>query len=281
VRKKIGVWLAIAGCVVAARPHTAAAQGNAFLPRAGGATIAVSQTFEYYDEFWRGDEVVSNPGLGRVETGSATVWMQAGLTDDLALAANFAYVDVRSDGTDGLADQGLQDRAFLLRWRFLDTMPGGWHHSLVAGAGLRMPASGYDPNSPVALGDGTTDGLFRLVYQAQYDAFWGTYLAVEAGYDARESAAPDGASLRGELGATFYRLSLAGILHATWADGGSDIGDPGFTFPGLNEEWVRLAGNAYYRVSPTFGLALSGFTVLDGRNTGRSRGVSTSLVVNL
>lgn len=275
-------WVMLTGLLALTAAGTAHAQGNAFLPQRGHGTLALSHTFEAYDEFWRGDEEVANPGVGRVETGTLSVWMQAGLTDDLAVVANVAYVDVRTDGSMGFQDQGLGDRSFLLRYRFLDTTTGGgWRHSLVAGAGVRLPAGGYEPNGPVALGDGTNDGLFRLVYQTQLNHFWGSYLAVEGGWDAREEDAPDNVSLHGELGATFSRLTLSGSFGGTWADGGSDIGEMGFTFPGLDEDLVRLGGNAYYRVSPAFGVGLSAFTILDGRNTGVSDGVSTSFVLNL
>lgn len=267
---------------LAASAGTAQAQGNAFLPGGGSGVVAVSHTLESYDEFWRGDEKVHNPGVGRVETGTVSLWMQAGLTDDLAVVANLAYVDVRTDGTMGFQDQGLGDRMFLLRYRFVDvTTGGGWRHSLVAGAGARLLASGYDPNGPVALGDATQDGLGRLVYQAQLDRFWGTYLAIEGGIDFRDSEAPDNMSVRGELGATIHRLSLAGALEGVWADGGSDIGDDGFRFPGLDEDLIKLGGNAFYRISPEFGMSVAAFTVLDGRNTGVSNGLSTSLVITL
>jgi len=147
----------------------------------------VSHTFEYYEKYWMGDREVSDPGLGRVETGSVSLWLQAGLLRDLAVVANFAYVDVRTDGAAGLQDQGLQDRTFLLRYRFLDRTRSGWRHSVVAGAGARLPAAGYDPDTPVALGDGTKDALLRLTYQAQLDSFWGTYVALEGGWDVRSA----------------------------------------------------------------------------------------------
>jgi hypothetical protein len=278
--KTARVALSLGLAAIAAWCGAARAQGNAFLPPAGGATIALSQTFEYYDKFWMGDNEVSDPGLGRVETGSVTVWMQAGLLEDVAVVANFAYVDTRTDGTAGMEDQGLQDRTFLLRYRLLNSERGSWRHSLVAGAGARLPSSGYDPSGPIALGEGTNDGLLRLVYQAQLDSFWGTYFAVEGGYDVREAGAPEEMSFSAEAGATYSKLSLAASMIGSWSDGGLDIGAPGFAFNRLDEDWLRVAGNAYYRVSPAFGLALAGFTTVDGRNTGKARGASTSLVVN-
>jgi hypothetical protein len=69
--------LSLAFAAIAAAPREGRSQVNAFLPAAGGATVA---------------------------------------SKDLAVAANFAYVDARTDGTAGMEDQGLQDRTFLLRY---------------------------------------------------------------------------------------------------------------------------------------------------------------------
>jgi hypothetical protein len=259
----------------------ALAQGNAFLPPAGGTTLAVSHTFEHYETFWMGDVEVSDDGIGRVGTASSSVWLQTSFAEDVALVASLAYVDVRGDGLGGLRDEGIQDGMFLLRYRFLDRSAAGLRHTCVVGAGARLPGSSYDPDGAVALGDGTRDGLLRLVYQLQAPRFADAYLAMEGGYDARESAASDATTFGAELGATYRRFSLAGMLGGMWADGGTDIGDPGSTYPGLDEDWLRVGGKAYYRVSRTFGLALSGFTTLTGRNTGVSSGISTSLVLDL
>lgn len=270
----------VLGAVLAAS-GSARAQGNAFLPDAGHATLAVSHTFETYDEFWVGADRVSNPGLGRVETATTSLWLQAGVLEDLAVLANFAYADIRTDGAGGMQDQGFADRTFLLRYRPVHAQRAAWRHSLVLGAGARLPASGYDPDGPVALGDGTNDALLRLTYQAQRDSFRGAYFATELGYDVRGEGAEDAWLLHGEVGATFARLSLGTSVSGVWSDGGTDIGEDGFTFPGLDEDVLRWNGTAYLKISPRYGVAASAFTTFDGRNTGRSRAASTSLVVQL
>jgi hypothetical protein len=260
----------------------ARAQGlNGFLPGAGHATIALSHTLESYDAYWMGGRLVADPALGRVETGSVSLWFDLGLAENVSLVGNLAYVDVASDAAPIRTANGLQDRAFLLRYRFASLENAGWRHSFVAGAGVRAPASPYVADATVALGDGTHDGVFRLVYQVQADFVAGAYLATELGYDLREQDAPDGASLHGELGAGAGRVSIAGTVTRTWADGGSDIGDPGFKSPGLGGEMLRVGGKLFARVSSTFGFAVSGFTTLDGRNTGEAVGTSASLVVQL
>ena len=260
----------------------ARAQGlNGFLPGAHRATIAVSHTLESYDEYWMGSTKVSDATLGEIETGSVSLYVDVGLLEDLAVTANFAYVDVASNGSAPLVDRGLQDRTFLLRYRFLSLAHSQFQHSFVAGAGLRAPMAPYEPNRVVALGDETQDALFRFVYQIQADVLDGAFLASEFGYDAREDDTPDGMSLFGELGVTIGRASPSLTICRTWADGGFDIGDPGFTFPGLGAESLRVGGKLYFRVSDSFGLAVSGFATPDGRNVGQAMGTSTALVLQL
>lgn len=260
----------------------ALAQGlNGFMPGAGHANFAVSHTLESYDAYWVGDRLIGDPALGRVETGSLSLWFDLGFTEDFALTGSLAYVDVSSEAMPVRTANGLQDRTLLARYRFASLENAGWHHRFVAAAGVRAPASPYERNATVALGDGTHDGLFRLVYHVQADFLWNAYLATELGYDLREADSPHGMSVHGELGAGSGPLWLAGTLTRTWADGGSDIGDTGFTYPGLGGETLRVGAKVFVRASSTLGFAAAGFATLDGRNTGEALGTSTSLVIQL
>lgn len=251
---------------------------NGFLPSRGHGDLAVSHTFEAYDEFWVGKTEVEDPGVGRVETGTLSLWMQYGITGDLAVVANLAYVDVHSDGLGGFAASGLQDRTVLAKLRVGSVRTGSSQHSFVAGFGVTSPASGYEPNSPVDLGDGTTDVLLRFVWQWQAEA---VYFSQQLGYDIRNEDAPDGIPLHSELGVTVRRVTVSAAYSGRFADGGTDIGDPGFTFPSNGDEYHRLGAGVYGRLSERAGLSLSGFTTVDGRNAGKAHGISTGLVVGI
>ncbi len=280
VRASSSLFLALLALPFVASP--ACAQGlNGFLAAPGHATIAISHTFESYDEYWEASTIVSDPSLGKVETGSVSFWIDMGLYENLSLVAAMAYVDAASDGPAPLSAQGLQDHMLMLRYRFLSFTGAGFRHGVVAGAGYRGPLAAYNPNLIIAIGDATNDGLFRLIYQIEADYLDGMYLAAELGYDLRNEDAPDGTSIFGELGATVGRASASVAMVRTWADGGFDLSDPVFSFQGLGGEMFRVGGKLYYRVAPTFGIALSGFTTLDGRNIGDATGTSTSFVVQL
>jgi hypothetical protein len=252
---------------------------NGFFPEAGSIDVALSFTQESYDEFWRGTTLVSNPGVGEVETASTSLWARYGLTDRLALVATLAYVDADSDGTMGFKDSGVQDLSALVVYRMLHRETGGgrFRHTLAGGLGVRTDVGSYEADAPVSLGDGTTDGLVRLIYQFETGAF---YLSQQVGYDLRGGDVPDGVPLYTELGYTFGRVTASAFYSNYSADGGTDIGDPGFTFPSNQEEFERAGLRAFVRLNDRFGLSAAAFTTLDGRNTGDSTGGSLGIVVS-
>lgn len=260
----------------------AAARGldlNGFLPRAGEGAAALSFTAETYDHFWRGTRKVQNPaGLGEVDTDSLSLWLRWGLSDRLSVVANLPYVDVTTDGTEGFEDSGLGDLEALLLLRALERSSGAWHHRLVAGAGVRTPASDYEGDAPVSLGDDSTDALLRLVYQLERGGF---YLSQQLGFDARGDDVPDAFPLYTETGYTWGRLTGSGFLSVLFADDGTDIGNPGFTFPSNQEEYTRIGGKLFARLTERLGASLAVFTTLDGRNTGETTGVSAGVVLEL
>jgi len=250
---------------------TASAQDlNGFLRDKGSGDVAVSLTSESYDMFWRGETKVSNPGVGQVDTVSASIWMAYGLTDRWTLIASLPWVDADGDGTGGFADSGIQDLSVLGATRLAEFGNGGGSR-LIGAVGVRTPASNYEGDQPVSLGDDTTDWLVRLVYQFRRESF---YVSQQVGYDVRGGDAPDGVPLYTEAGYTFGRTTVNAFFSKLLADGGTDIGDPGFTFPSNQEEYERTGAKVYVRINERFGVALSGFTTLDGRNTGDSTGFS-------
>lgn len=265
---------AFAVVALSAAAPAAALDLNGFLPAAGSGDVALSLTNEGYDEFWVGTTKVSDPGVGEVEIRSLSLWGRWGFTDRFAVVANLPYVDADSDGLGGFSESGLQDLTALGLFRFVEAGP----HSLLAAAGARTDVGDYEANLPVSLGDGTTDVLLRVVYQFNSGPF---YVSQQVGYDLRGSDAPDGFPLYTEAGYTFGRATVSGFYQHYEADGGTDIGDPGFTFPSNREEYQRLGAKVYARASDRFGFSVAGFTTLDGRNSGDASGFSVGFVAGL
>lgn len=248
---------------------------DGFFPAAGEGDLVLSYAAEGYDEFWVGDTKVSDPGVGEVETTSESLWGRFGLTDDLAVIFNVPYVHADSDGLGGFGDSGFQDLAALLSWRALSRETGSCRHSLALAGGVRTPIESYEANLPVDLGDGSTDALLRLAYQVERGQLYVTQMV---GYELRGDDAPDGFPLQTTLGTTFGRVTPS--LYYAWyvADGGTDIGDPGFTFPSNKDETTRIGAKIYGRLGEHFGLAVGAFSTLDGRNSGDVEGFSLGAV---
>ncbi|MGH9750301.1 MAG: hypothetical protein ACRD6R_10295 [Candidatus Polarisedimenticolia bacterium] len=243
---------------------------NGFTRAKGKGDVAFSFTSESYDEFWVGRTKVTDPGLGEVETRSLSVWLAYGLNDRLTLIANLPWVRAEGDGSAGFEEKDLQDLSLLGQF-VLASGGSGARHALVGAVGFRIPASGYEANTPVDIGDGSDDWLFRLVYQLRHRGF---YLSQQIGVDLRSGDTPDGFPLYTEIGATWGKVTLTAFYQRLESEEGTDIGDPGFTFPSNQDEFERTGAKVYWRLHDRIGVALAGWNTLGGRNTGDSTGAS-------
>ncbi len=246
---------------------------NGFLSAKGKGGVALSFTSEGFDEFWVGDSKVSDPGVGQVDRRSVSLWVGYGLTDRITLNASLPYIDVDSNGLAGFKERSAQDVAVLGKYR-LGSVGQTVRNDFVVAGGLRTAVSDYATDNPGDVGDGTTDVLFRLVYQLNYRRF---YASQQVGFDLRSAEAPNGFPLFTEMGIGFGRVTLSGFYAKQIADGGTDIGQPGFTFPGLNDESDRVGAKIFARVTEGLGVSLAGHVTLDGRNTPKISGVSAGI----
>lgn len=252
---------------------------NGFFPAPGDTQIALSYSSESWDEFWRGNQKVPTPpALGKADIRTFSLWMRHGITERLALVATLPYVDAEADGTAGFDESDLQDLEVLVKVRLavFDRGAGG-RHVLAAAAGLRTPASDYEANLPLDVGDGTTDALLRFVYQFEQGRF---FVSQQVGFDLRSEDAPNNFPFYTELGYRTGRVTWIGSFSSLWADGGTDIGDPGFTFPSNQEEYQRYAVRLYARFTDRLGLTAGGFGTLDGRNAADTSGFFLGLVTS-
>ena len=254
---------------------TLASEIDGFLPRAGQGTIAITYNQESYDEFWVGKTKVSEPMLGEIENTSTSLWLTYGWTDNLALVLSAAQVSSEADGPANLDESGLQDLAVLIKWRFWQSWQNEVHHGLVLGAGVRTPLDDYLANGPVSIGDETTDALLRLTYQLQKGRF---YFSQQVGLDLRGGDAPDGFPLLTQAGWNFGKLTLSGAYYRYLADGGTDIGEAGFTFPSNQDETERLSAKLILQVNENWGVQAGAFQTLDGRNSGDAEGLFGGLI---
>lgn len=252
---------------------------NGFLREEGRGDVALSYTFESYDEFWVGKQSgPTPPTLGEIETNSVSLWGAYGLNDRVTLFASLPHVDTEGDGTSNLSESGLQDLSLMAAYRF-GTTGSDIRHQFVGAFGLRTPGSDYVSDAPIAIGDSTTDLLFRFVYLLQRGSF---YFSQQIGLDARGEDAPDSYPLYTELGYTVGRATFTVSFDKLIVRDGFDIMGPGFSaaeFPNLREEYERIGARGFVRINDRIGISAGFFTTPDGRNTGEASG--GTLGVNL
>ena len=256
----------------------AALQVTPSQPAAGEWNLALSLSQESYDEFWVGSQKVSEPMLGEVETTAISLWARYGIPDRISVAVSVPYVDVDTDGLAGMEDSGMQDVEASVQWRLLEVDRGAWNHRVSLGASIRTPAGSYEGNAPISLGDDTTDAIVG----AGWAGSTGPWLvSAQATYALRGEDAPDTSNLRLEVGRSFGpRVWTALGYGLQRASSGTDIGEPGFTFPSNKEELDRIDAELYVSMTPQLGLSVRAWDTLSGRNTGDSTGLSLGLVVS-
>jgi hypothetical protein len=271
-RRGLAALCGLAIAAAAAGPATAM-DLNGFLRQEGRGDVSLSFTSESYDEFWVGSTKVSDPGVGKVDTRSISLWVAYGLTPKLTLVGSLPFVNVDSDGLGGFHDRQLQDISMMGLYE-LGALGQSVRHRFVGGLGFRTIASNYEANLPVDIGDGTADGLARLVYQIEAGRF---YASQQVGFDRRGGDAPDAFPLYTELGMTWGPITYTGFYSRLDAKEGTDIMDPGFTFPSNDDEYERAGAKLYGRISDFFGVSGMWFTTLDGENSGDSAGFSVGI----
>jgi len=270
VRRRVAVALSLA-LMSAVGPSALAANLNGYLEEKGHGDVALSYTSESYDHFWIADQSTAVPNGGDVKTTSTSIWLAYGISDRLTLIGNLPYIEANSHDGFGITEKAWQDLTLLgaySLWSGGSTVGS----SIVGAAGMRTVASNYVINNqPVNIGDGTADWLLRLVYQLRYRNL---YVSQQVGYDIRGGDAPNNVPLHTEIGWTIGRITLIGFYSRVIARGGTDIGDPGFTFPSNGDEYSRAGGKVYGRITDGIGAGIMFFTTLNGRNTGDAAGAS-------
>lgn len=246
----------------------AAAQGdNGFLRGAGHSDIVLSFNRDSYDEFWVGNDKVSDPNVGEVTRDSYALYAAYGLNQDVDLVFSGSYVMAESDGTAGFEDESdLQDAYAGAKWRFWSNMKENQGFSLLFAPSVKVPMTDYEDNAVTAIGDGQVDLRARLI--AHYQMANGFFAAIESGYDRRNGAPADEVPFHLSIGATFGIVTLTPFYSQVFSQGGPDIGAPGFTFPAVQEEYSRVGLGAYVRLGDNFGVTGMYRSTIDGLNTG-------------
>jgi len=259
----------------------ASAQGETgFLRGKGRADVVLGATLDRYDHFYVGDMRVENPAVGTVKRWSGVLYAAYGLRDDLDLIASAAWVRSQSNGTaNSPTEEDLQDFLLAAKWRFAQWRLGRGAFSLLAEPGIKVPITDYENDAITAIGDGQIDLRGRVILHYVLDS--GAFASLETGYDRRNGEPHDEVPINLTVGGNVGPVTIAPFYSRIDSLGGTNIGDPGFDFPGLEEDLERVGVSLYWRVNDHFGVTGSWRTTIGGKNTGDVDGYSFGVVARL
>jgi hypothetical protein len=185
----------------------------------------------------------------------------------------------RSQTGTGEEDDGFTDSVIGLSFRLVDEFRTDTGVPTVTLRFAGTIAGSYDEGSPYSSGDGAS-GLEGALLIGRY--FAGPRVGVHGGlgYRYRDGEVPN--DLFGSIGG-YVSLSeriTAGLgYRRTQGLSGQDIGDPGFTFPGLKEisDNLEVEFGLTGKSGQYYGLTVA--RTLDGRNTGERWIVSLTVAL--
>lgn len=266
-----------AACVAAIAGNALAQGETGFLRGKGKLDVVASWNRDTHDEFFIGDSP-SAPQIDGVRRDVYSLYGAYGLTDEVDLIANVAYVEAVADAESlPLSDErALQDLALSAKVLIGSTRVGSGDASLLFGPGVKLPLTDYADfiENPVnAPGHGQVDLRARFIGQYHFDA--GPWFALETGYDRRNGAPADEVPFNLTFGFNPHeRLTLMPFYSHTFGVGDAPT-DSGLETSGASFDRIGLS--AYWRLGETYGLSGSYRRTDEGRND--SQGFSLGLVL--
>jgi hypothetical protein len=268
-----------------------AAQGllDGYMKGKGKLVTALSYSSESYDTYFVGGNETQNPNLGTIKTNSFGIFVAGGVTDYLDVIVAAPYISAKAS-QGFLADQAdFQDISLFVKGRFLNrSFANNATLSVMAAGGISTPLSDYIADSPVSIGNRSTQWDGRLI--AQYRFSQGFFVAAQTGYIKRgnieidrgfEVSVPDAWDYILRTGGGFKKWYGDAWLQHQNSRNGTDIG-PGVPFPSNDIDFTRIGFTLYHPIPKfeNFGIAAGGGLTISGKNIGKSNRFSVSLIYN-
>lgn len=241
------------------------AQTSAWIPAPGTVNVTPMFGWQSFQDIRAGSTPVRLGESVRQSTGAVSV--EAGVARNVAVdvTAGYSNVNSRAFGGDN-SDRGMTDTRFGVRW----TMANGSRNRPVFGVRLGGIVRGtYQPNYPFSAGDGGS-GIETSILAGQTFGESGFSAFGDIGYRYRNRGIPP--DMFGSVGVqkALGKISLGAAYRQGRGLGGSNIGDPGFSFPGLRQIEHAVEGNIGFSDSHRRGYYFFVARTMGGRNTGQA-----------
>ncbi len=293
LKQQLWTMAGLVGCGLI--PQLASAQGviDGFTRGGGHVDVALSAANDRFDEFWFGTKKLtlaqaSKGGFDEITRTSVSLFVAAGLRDDLDLILALPYITAKTNSTTvgtPVDQKAFQDLTLALKWKPWEGSLAVGKLSLLTALAVRTPVSAYDPNQINSIGHHSTDVDGRVLLQ--YELPVGLFGNVQSGYTVKSGKEPNGNVVpnsfpfSAKVGYFHDRLYLDAWFDLQKSGGSIDIGDLNSTLRTTSVDYQRIGGTVYVRALPSFGIALGAAQVIAGENADKGTTLSASLVYRL
>ncbi len=241
------------------------AQTSAWLPARGAVNVTPMFGWQSFQDIRAGSAPVRLDDSVRQST--AAVSAEIGVARNLAVdvTAGYSNVNSRAFGGDN-SDRGMTDTRFGVRW----AIANGSRSRPAFGVRLGGIVRGtYQPNYPFSAGDGGS-GVETSILMGQTFGESGFSAYGDIGYRYRNRGIPPDMFGSAGIQKALGRMSLGAAYRQGRGLGGSNIGDPGFSFPSLRQIEHAIEGNIGLSDSHRRGYYFFVARTVGGRNTGQA-----------
>lgn len=257
---------------------------SAWLPQPKEFSVTPTYIYQKFDEFWMGTQKTNPDWPSSIKQHSVSIALEYGITKKLAADLTFGYT--RSEARfAGEKLDGMNDTAAGLRYQFLDEKEVNCAYAptltwrvggILAGS---YPISSVAPHSP---GDGAAGFETSLLWgKAIGETGFGLY--GDVGYRNRAEKVPDDFFFSGGVYKQLFKdWTLSFAYRQVQGLSGRDIAGPGWNnqWPELRENKKSLEAGLGYTDKGNRHYQVFGAMVIDGRNTGESTVLGSSITFN-
>lgn len=285
-------WLLLIILLIVASTSHAQTEQDALMMGNKKLCIAGSFAFNTWENYWEGEFKRDNANIGQVETKSAMLMLNYGISNNLNLMASLPYISTKATQGTLSGMDGIQDLGVFLKWRPIRLKSGNQSISLLAVGGYSMPSQDYNIDfMPMTIGLGSEVLSARLIADYKINKIFAT---VSAAYLHRNNVEidrpayytdhqinsstvrmPDAGNFQLRTGYRDALVIAEAFLENTSTFGGFDIrkNDMPFVSNKMNSTRAGLEGKYYFRKMPALGLHANIWSTIAGRNVGQATGV--------
>jgi hypothetical protein len=245
---------------------------SAWIVQEGEWVVTPSFTYQTYDSFWaKTTEVSPPPFADEVNQYTASITVEYGLMEDVALDITVGYTLAEVDGGTFSDNDGASDTLLGVRWKFLDEFETECVYAPTLTLRLGgIIAGSYEESMPHSPGDGASGGEISLLFGKAFGET-GFGMFGDLGFRARTDDVPEDFFSSVGMYKTFLEDFTVSVgYRLNHGLNGLDIGGPGFSparFPELQEINHNIETGISYTDSGNRTYSFLYAHTVDGENT--------------